>query len=69
MKLLQSGKRQTLFLRFCRPAYKPVKISENIISLAGLKADNKTVKSCESASLVDLGDGVFCCEFHTKMNA
>jgi len=57
------------FYDFAASAYKPVNISENIISLAGLKADNKTVKSCESASLVDLGDGVFCCEFHTKMNA
>ena len=26
-------------------------------------------KSCDSASLVDLGEGVFCCEFHTKMNS
>ncbi|WP_319522407.1 3-hydroxyacyl-CoA dehydrogenase NAD-binding domain-containing protein [uncultured Desulfosarcina sp.] len=57
------------FYDFAASAYQPVKISENIISLAGLKADNKTVKSCSSASLVDLGDGVFCCEFHTKMNA
>ena len=32
-------------------------------------ADNKTVKSCKSASLVDIGDDVFCLEFHTKMNA
>ena len=57
------------FYDFASSAYQPAKISENIISLAGLKADNKTVKSCDSASLVDLGDGVFCCEFHTKMNA
>ena len=57
------------FYDFASSTYQPVKISENIISLAGLKADNKTVKSCDSASLVDLGDGVFCCEFHTKMNA
>jgi enoyl-CoA hydratase/carnithine racemase len=27
------------------------------------------VKTCKSASLVDLGDDVFCLEFHTKMNA
>ncbi len=50
-------------------SYKPVTISANIISLAGLKADNKTAKTCKSASLVDLGDDVFCLEFHTKMNA
>jgi 3-hydroxyacyl-CoA dehydrogenase len=50
-------------------SYQAVKISDNIISLAGLKADNKTVKTCKSASLVDIGDDVFCLEFHTKMNA
>ena len=46
-----------------------MKTSGNIISLAGLKADYKTVKTCPSASLVDIGDDVFCLEFHTKMNA
>jgi 3-hydroxyacyl-CoA dehydrogenase len=33
------------------------------------QGDNKTVKTCKSASLVDIGDDVFCLEFHTKMNA
>ena len=50
-------------------AYKPITVSDNIVSLAGLKAAGKTVKTCKSASLVDLGDDVFCLEFHSKMNA
>ena len=54
---------------FGSASYKPVAVSANIVSLAGLKADNKTAKTCKSASLVDLGDDVFCLEFHTKMNA
>jgi len=33
------------------------------VSVGGLVEKN------ESASLIDLGDGVFACEFHTKMNA
>ncbi len=49
--------------------YKPVKTNKNIISLALKKSEGKVVKSSSSASLIDLGDGVFCCEFHTKMNA
>ncbi len=57
------------FYDFASSTYKPVKLSDNIISLAGRKADNKTVKTCKSASLVDIGDDVFCLEFHTKMNA
>src|SRR3989338_11566797 len=33
------------------------------------KAQNKTIEKNLGASLVDLGDGIFCCEFHSKMNA
>lgn len=58
-----------LYYDFSSRDYKPVEVSDTVISLTMLKADNKTIKSCPSASLVDLGDGVVCCEFHTKMNA
>ena len=57
------------FYDFASKAYKEVVVSESNISLAALKGAGKLVKSCASASLIDLGDGVFCCEFHTKMNA
>ncbi len=57
------------FYDFESKTYKPVKTNKNLISLALLKAEGKIVKSSNSASLIDLGDGVFCCEFHTKMNA
>jgi 3-hydroxyacyl-CoA dehydrogenase len=57
------------FYDFDTKAYKEVVVSESNISLAALKGSGKLVKTCDSASLVDLGDGVFCCEFHTKMNA
>jgi len=54
---------------FATQAY--VKKSEisNELNLEALKSNKKIVLSCPSASLIDLGDGVFCCEFHTKMNA
>jgi 3-hydroxyacyl-CoA dehydrogenase len=54
---------------FTGQCYQPVEKSAAIISLAGLKEDNKEIRSCPSASLIDLGDGVVCVEFHTKMNA
>jgi 3-hydroxyacyl-CoA dehydrogenase len=57
------------FYDFHSRQYQPVAVSDRVISLPALKADNKQVAACRSASLVDLGDGVFCCEFHTKMNA
>ena len=40
-----------------------------IILLKSLKDAGKEVERNAGASLVDLGDGVVCCEFHAKMNA
>jgi 3-hydroxyacyl-CoA dehydrogenase len=44
-------------------------VSENIISLAAVKAKGKVVKTSDSVSMIDLDDGVFCLEFHTKLNS
>jgi len=57
------------FFDFASAAYKAVPVSETMVSLAAAKGNNKTVFENGSASLIDIGDGVFCCEFHTKMNA
>jgi 3-hydroxyacyl-CoA dehydrogenase len=59
----------TYFYDFAQGGYRQVKVSPGAISLAARKGSGKAVKTCPSASLVDIGDGVFCCEFHTKMNA
>ena len=40
-----------------------------IIILKSLKDRSKEVARNSGASLIDLGDGVLCCEFHSKMNA
>ncbi len=37
--------------------------------LADLKRARGVVKKNPGASLIDLGDGVLCCEFHSKMNS
>ena len=39
------------------------------LRLAHLKQDQQPVRHNRSASLWDVGDGVLCLEFHTKMNA
>jgi len=49
--------------------YKEVPIKPGIILLPALKEQNKLIAGNSGASLVDLGDGVACLEFHTKMNA
>ena len=64
---LEAGKRY--YFDFSNGRYEQIKVSETIVSLAALKAADKVVETCASASLIDLGDGVYCCEFHTKMNA
>jgi len=48
-----------------------VKLKENakIIVLPALKDRKKIVKQNPGASLIDIGDGVLCLEFHTKMNS
>jgi 3-hydroxyacyl-CoA dehydrogenase len=40
-----------------------------VIVLKALKERTATVEENAGASLIDLGDGVLCCEFHAKMNA
>ncbi len=60
---------ETWFYDFDSQSYKKMAVSDEVITLSILKGMGKEVKSCKSASLIDLGDGVFCCEFHTKMNA
>ena len=63
----ENGK--VLFYDFKSNDYRELVVSKNIISLKALRGADKVVKTCASASLIDIGDGVFCCEFHTKMNA
>ncbi len=50
---------------------KPRTVSEpdGIIILKSLKDAGREVERNSGASLIDLGDGVVCCEFHAKMNA
>jgi len=50
-------------------AYAPVPMDNRIISLAMLAERDKVIASNVGATLYDMGDGVGCVEFHTKMNA
>ena len=48
--------------------YRPIPERPGVILLPALKARKKEVKRNAGASLLDLGDGVLCLEFHSKMN-
>jgi len=49
--------------------YEPVKVPRGVWSVEVAKKSNGVVKKNSGASLVDLGDGVACIEFHSKMNS
>ena len=65
---IENGKKQ--FWDFASDSYKDVPYSPDMVFLANIKADKaKVVLGNSDCSLVDIGNDVFCFEFHTKMNA
>ena len=50
-------------------AWRDCPVQPDRIALSILKRANGVVEKNSGASVLDLGDGVFCLEFHTKMNA
>ena len=49
--------------------FKPVPEAPGVLILASVKERQKVIKKNPGASLIDLGDGVACVEFHSKMNS
>ncbi|MFL6335212.1 MAG: 3-hydroxyacyl-CoA dehydrogenase/enoyl-CoA hydratase family protein [Pyrinomonadaceae bacterium] len=49
--------------------YRPVTEQPGVIVLKSLKERAGVIKKNAGASLIDLGDGVACLEFHSKMNS
>jgi 3-hydroxyacyl-CoA dehydrogenase len=76
-KLIDSGKKsfyerregRTFYFDFAPGEYKEVAPRAGVTILKSLKDQSKVIKKNASASLIDLGDGVACLEFHSKMNA
>jgi 3-hydroxyacyl-CoA dehydrogenase len=65
----ETEKGTTRYFDLGASAMKPVVEPSGIIFLKSLKERIGVVQSNAGASLIDLGDGVVCCEFHSKMNA
>ena len=61
-----SGRR---YFDFYSTNYQPVPAPAGVWSVSAAKKSRGVVKSNSGASLVDVGDGVGCIEFHSKMNA
>jgi len=49
--------------------WEPEQVAPGVWSVTVAKKSNGVVKKNSGASLIDLGDGVACIEFHSKMNA
>ena len=57
------------FWQVGRDQYAPVELPVGVWSVTAAKKSNGLVKKNSGASLVDLGEGVGCIEFHSKMNS
>jgi len=76
-KLLASGKKsfyenregRTFYFDFASGDYKEVEPRPGVVLLKSLKERDRVIRKNAAASLVDLGDGVACLEFHSKMNS
>jgi 3-hydroxyacyl-CoA dehydrogenase len=65
----QSEKGTTSYFDLASHSLQPVPEPPGIIILKSVKDRSGVVQKNAGASLIDLGDGVLCCEFHSKMNS
>ncbi len=56
------------YFDFASGAYREIEDNPGVLLLPSLKARKKEIKKNAGASLIDLGDGVVCLEFHSKIN-
>ena len=57
------------YFDFASGEYKPVAETPGVVVLKALKDRTAVIKRNAGASLLDLGYGVACLEFHSKMNS
>ncbi|HEY6129430.1 MAG TPA: 3-hydroxyacyl-CoA dehydrogenase NAD-binding domain-containing protein [Candidatus Acidoferrum sp.] len=69
MSFYESEKGVTTVFDLAKSGMKKVEEPAGILILKSLKEAGREVERNPGASLIDLGDGVLCCEFHAKMNA
>jgi 3-hydroxyacyl-CoA dehydrogenase len=60
---------RTVYFDFHKKDYRPIEPRPGIIVLSDLKRVHGVMQENAGASLIDLGDGVLCVEFHSKMNS
>jgi 3-hydroxyacyl-CoA dehydrogenase len=63
-----SGEGARSYFDLASGGYRDLEDRPGVLLLASLKARNKEIKKNAGASLIDLGEGVLCLEFHSKLN-
>ena len=64
-----AGEPGTRYFDLVEGAYRELEKRPGVMALNQIKRARGVVKTNPGASLVDLGDGVLCLEFHSKMNS
>ena len=64
-----NGSPRKTYFDFLQRRFEPLEERPGIVVLGDVKRTNGVIKQNPGASLIDLGDGVVCVEFHSKMNA
>ena len=65
----ESEKGKTTVFDIASGGTEKVEEPNGVVILKSLKDAGREIDRNSGASLIDLGDGVVCCEFHSKMNA
>jgi 3-hydroxyacyl-CoA dehydrogenase len=65
----RDGQPGTRYFDLNATSYAPLEPRPGVLVLNDLKRARGVVKTNPGASLIDLGDGVLCLEFHSKMNS
>jgi len=65
----ENGRQRAQYYDLRQGGYRPLDPRPGVITLAELKPGPREVRHNAGASMIDLGDGVLCVEFHSKMNA
>jgi 3-hydroxyacyl-CoA dehydrogenase len=60
---------RSFYFDFASSEYRAIEPKPGVVILKSLKEQKPPIRKNASASLIDLGDGVACLEFHSKMNA
>lgn len=67
-RFYRPGEKGREYFDLASTRYQPVEAPAGVLMLTPLKDQNRVVAGNPGASLIDLGEGIACLEFHSKLN-